>query len=78
MVVIVEIQEFPSYELCVVVGDDGVTDSEVMDDVHEESHCLFGHDVGEGADLNPLREFIDGDQQVRKATWCLLQRTNEV
>jgi hypothetical protein len=71
VVIIAEIQEFPSCELCVMVVDDGVRDSEAMDDVCEENHCLLGHDVGEGADLNPLGEFINCDQQVRKAAGCL-------
>jgi hypothetical protein len=78
VVVIAEIQELLSYELHAMVRDDGVRDSEAMDDVHEETHCLLGPNVGEGADLNPLGEFVDGDQQVRKAPGCLLQRTNEV
>jgi hypothetical protein len=78
VVVIAEIQEFPSCELCVMVIDDRVRDSEAMDDVREEIHCLLRHDVGEGVDLNPLGEFINGDQQVRKATECLLQKTDEV
>jgi hypothetical protein len=67
-----------SRELCAVVDDNGVRDSEAMDDVREESHCLLGHDVGEGVDLNPLGEIVYGDQQVRKAPRCFLQRTDEV
>jgi hypothetical protein len=30
------------------------------------------------SDLNPLGEFVDGDQQVREAPGCLLQGTDEV
>jgi hypothetical protein len=47
VVVIAKILELPSRELRAVVGDDGVRDSEVMDDVREESHRLLGPDVGE-------------------------------
>jgi hypothetical protein len=31
-----------------------------------------------GSDLDPLGEFVDGDQQVREAPGCLLQGTDEV
>jgi hypothetical protein len=31
-----------------------------------------------GSDLNPLGEFVDGDQQVRVAPGCLLQGADEV
>jgi hypothetical protein len=31
-----------------------------------------------GSDLDPLGEFVDGDQQVRVAPGCLLQGTDEV
>jgi hypothetical protein len=49
-----------------------------MDDVREERYCLLEFDVGEGSDFNPLEEFVDGDQLVRKAPGCLLQRIDEV
>jgi hypothetical protein len=49
-----------------------------MDDVGEELHCLLGPDAGQGSDLNPLGEFVDGDQQVRVALGCLLQGTDEI
>jgi hypothetical protein len=47
VVVTAETQEFLSSELCVVVHDDGVRNSEAMDDVYEEIHRLLGLDVGE-------------------------------
>jgi hypothetical protein len=43
-----------------------------MDDVREECYRMLGFDVGEGSDLDPLGEFVDGDHQVRKAPECLL------
>jgi hypothetical protein len=49
-----------------------------MDDVGEERHRLLGPDAGQGSDLDPLEEFVDGDQQVREAPGCLLQGTDEV
>jgi hypothetical protein len=44
-----------------------------MDDVGEERHRLFEPDAVLGSDLDPLGEFVDGDQQVRVAPGCLLQ-----
>jgi hypothetical protein len=78
VVVLAEVQELLPSELCAIVGDDGVRDPKVMDDVGEERHCLPGPDAGEGSDLDPLGEFVDGDQQVREAPGCLLQGTDEV
>jgi hypothetical protein len=51
----------------VSLSDDGVGDPEAMDNVREERHCLLGLDVGEGSNLDPFGELVDGDQQVRKA-----------
>ena len=49
-----------------------------MDDVGEERHRLLGPDAVQGSDLDPLGEFVDGNQQVRVAPECLLQGTDEV
>jgi hypothetical protein len=49
-----------------------------MNDVREECNRLLGFNVVEGPNLDPLGEFVDGDQQVREASRCLLQRTNEI
>ena len=78
VVVLAEVQELSTGELGAVVGDDGVRDPKAMDDVYEESHHLLSLDVGEGSDLDPLGEFVYGDQQVREAPGCLLQGTDEV
>jgi hypothetical protein len=32
-----------------------------MNNVHEECDRLLGFDIGEGSDLDPLGEFVDGD-----------------
>jgi hypothetical protein len=57
-----ETKEFLSYELCVVVHGDGVGDPEAMNKLHEECYRLVRFDAGERLDLDPLGEFIDGDQ----------------
>jgi hypothetical protein len=49
-----------------------------MDDVGEERHRLLGPDAVQGSDLDPLGEFVDGDQQVRVAPGCLLQGADEI
>jgi hypothetical protein len=66
VVVVAEVQELFSGELRAIVGDDGVWDPESMDDVGEERHRLLGSNDGQGSDLDPLGEFVDGDQQVQK------------
>jgi hypothetical protein len=43
-----------------------------MHDVREEWYHLLGFDVGEGSNLDPLGEFVDGDHQVRKSPGHLL------
>ena len=47
VVFIVESKEFFTGELRVVVCDDGVRYSKVMDDVKEEQHSLLGLDRGD-------------------------------
>jgi hypothetical protein len=78
VVILAEVQELSAGELGVVVGDDGVRDPEAMDDVGEERHRLLGPDAVQRSDLDPLGEFVDGDQQVRVAPGRLLQGTDEV
>jgi hypothetical protein len=43
----------------------------------KKRHRLLGPDAGQGSDLDPLGEFVDGDQKVREALGCLLQGTHE-
>jgi hypothetical protein len=62
VVVFTEVQELSASELGAIVGDDGVRDPEVMDDVGEECHRLFGPDAVSGSDFDSLGEFVNGDQ----------------
>jgi hypothetical protein len=41
-----------------------------MNDIREECDHLLGFNIGEGPDLDSLREFVDGDHQVRKCAFC--------
>ena len=61
VVVVAEVQELFSGELR------AIPDPESMDDVGEERHRLLEPDAGQGSDLDPLGEFVDGDQKVREA-----------
>jgi hypothetical protein len=45
VVILAEVQELSAGELGVVVGDDGVRDPKVMDDVGEERYRLFEPDA---------------------------------
>ena len=62
MVSVAKVQELLTSELRAIVRDNGVWDSNSMDDVCKEQHGLFGLDLGDGADLNPLRELVDCDE----------------
>ena len=56
---ITEVQELLPGEVCSVVGDDTVRNTELVDHVKEEFDCLFRADVGDGLRLYPLGEFVD-------------------
>jgi hypothetical protein len=62
VVILAEVQELSAGELGAVVGDDGVWDPEAMDDVGEERHRLLEPDAVQRSDLDPLGEFVNGDQ----------------
>jgi hypothetical protein len=54
VVIVAEVKELFISELCTVVGDDGVWDPEVMDNISEEEHCLLRFDLRNRPSLNPL------------------------
>jgi hypothetical protein len=72
VVVVAELQEFSAGELCAVVSDDGIRNSEVIDVISEEQHHLLRLDFGDRASFDPIGELIHGDEQVRVAPGCLL------
>jgi hypothetical protein len=69
---VAEIQKFFTSELGAVVCDDTVGDPKAMDNVGEKEHSLLRPDAGDGAGLDPLGEFVDGDEQVGEAASCPL------
>jgi hypothetical protein len=53
MVIVIEIEELFTGELCAIVGDDGVWDPKAVNDVGEE-HRLLEHDLHDWPSLDPL------------------------
>ena len=64
VVVVTEHQKFMSCELCPIVGDDGVWNSEPVDDISEEQYCLLQFDLSDRSSLDPLGELVNSYQQV--------------
>jgi hypothetical protein len=75
---VAKLQEFSAGKLGAVVGDDRVRHFEPVDDVCEEGHGLLCLDVCDWARLDPLGEFIHGDQQVGVAPGRLSQGPDDV
>jgi hypothetical protein len=59
VIVNTEIQELLVGELGAIVGDDGVGDPKLENNVRDETHHLLGADFGQGPCLDPHSEFID-------------------
>ena len=78
VVFIVESEELLLGELCVIVHDNGVWDSKVMDDIKEEQYDLLGFDRGDRSGLYPLCKLVYGDKQVRIAPRCPLERSDQI
>jgi len=57
---IAEVQEPLAGELSAVVGDDDIGNPKPVVDVGEEKDGLLGADVGDGSNLDPFEEFVDG------------------
>ena len=73
---IAESKEFLAGELCVIVHDDGVRYSKVIDDVKEEQHDLLGFDHRDRLSLYPLCKLVYSDKQVRIAPGRPFERSN--
>jgi hypothetical protein len=54
MVIITETEELFAGELRIIIGDDGVWDPEVMNDVGKEGHRLLRLDLHNWSSLDPL------------------------
>jgi hypothetical protein len=70
--------ELLPHELCAVVGDDGVRDPEVINDVSEECYGFFRADLYYGSGCDSFEEFADIHEQVREAPGRLSQRPHHV
>ena len=71
-------EELLPSELCAVVCDDGVWDSEVMDDVEEEHHGLLGFDHRDRPSFYPFCKLLNGDKQVGVALGRLFEWSNQI
>jgi hypothetical protein len=49
-----------------------------VDNVGEKEHSLLGPDAGDRPGLDPLGEFVDGNEQVGETTSCPFQGSNKV
>jgi hypothetical protein len=77
-IVITEIQElFPS-ELSVIVGDDGVWDPKIENNVLEKIYFLLAADLRQGPCLDPLSELVNYDKQVGQALRCFLEGPQKI
>jgi hypothetical protein len=76
--VVAEIQKNFTSKLGTIVHDDTVGNPKVVDDVGEKEHSLLGPDAGDRAGLDPLGEFVDGNEQVGEAAGCPFQRSDKV
>jgi hypothetical protein len=78
VVVITEIQEIFPGELSVVVGDDGVRDPEVENNVLDEIYYLLGANLHQGPCLDSFSKLVDREKQVGQAPRCLLKGSQGV
>ena len=62
VIFITELEELLIGELRVVVYDDGVWYSKMMDDIEEEQHSLLRFDRGDWSNFDPFRKLVYGDK----------------
>jgi hypothetical protein len=78
VVIVTEFEEFLSYKLCTIIRDHGVRDSKAMDDVEEKFHGVLGSDHRDRLSLNPLRELVNGDKQMRVTPGCFREGPDQI
>jgi hypothetical protein len=76
VVVVAEIQKLFTNELGAIVHDDVVGNSKAVDDIGKKEHSLIRPDAGDRTGLDPLRKFVNGDEQVGEAASCPFQGSN--
>jgi hypothetical protein len=76
--IIVKIQELLPDELVVIVGDDGVRDPKMENNVLDKIHCLRGADLSQWPCLNPLSELVDRNKPVGQAPRRFLEEPQKV
>jgi hypothetical protein len=78
VVIVAEIQKLFTGELGAIVCDDTVGNPKAVDNVGEKEHSLFEPDTGDRVGLDPLGEFVDGNEQVGEAASCPFQGSDKV
>jgi hypothetical protein len=73
VVVVAEIQKLFASELGAIVRDDAVGNPKAVDDVSKKEHNLLGLDAGDRTGFDPLRKFVNGNEQVGEAPNCPFQ-----
>jgi hypothetical protein len=78
VVIVIEFEEFLPSKLRTIICDDGVRDSNAVDDVEEKFHGLLRSDRRDRPSLNPLRELVNSDKQMRVAPGCFLEGPDQI
>jgi hypothetical protein len=78
VVVVAEIQELFTSQLGVIVRDGAVGNPQAVDDVGKKEHSLLRPDAGDRMGLDPLRKFVNGNEQVGETASCPFQGSDEV
>jgi hypothetical protein len=78
LVIVIEVQELLSSKLGAIIGDDGVGDPKVEDNVLEKAYILFGANYHHGLRFDPLSEPVDCLKQVGEAPGRFSEGSQEV
>jgi hypothetical protein len=78
VVVVTEILKLFTSELGAIGRDDAVRNPKAVDDVSKKEHNLLRPNAGDRTGLDPLRKFVNGDEQVGEAPNCPFQGSDQV
>jgi hypothetical protein len=63
---VTKVKKLSSSKLGTIISDNVVRNPEPTDDILDELCCYLKLEVGDGSDLNPLGEFVNGCQELIK------------
>jgi hypothetical protein len=78
VVVVAENQKLFTSKLGAIVHNDTVGNPKAVDDVGEKEHSLLEPDAGDRAGLDPLGEFVNGNEQVGETASGPFQGSDKV